>query len=668
MATKWKNIKYNKFSKSIAFILAVLLLTSSLTIFVYLVKNTKNITWEAAFENNYLESKSLEYELRNITRNLKQVSKQYKSEAYIKNGGTLDKDIDNYYNYSWKLQNLYRDFKNDFYRNSSKQYNAVPEKVLISQFEKEYAEEIKLYKDAHIDHELNSYYSLVKKVNQTNGLYYYMSSTDSEYTNVSDKSTKFFKSQPVHILFDKNGYTTSYVASPEFRYEEEDLSYYPQDILYVGLNDVFLNPKIKQWNADRKILVPTLMRIGLLMMGFIICLIYLLYTCGRRSDDEKIHLLSTDRIYIDVNIIATTAIMSICIAVACKLFDDVRYFYLIPLLAISSLVSINLLLSILKHIKNKTIITHNLSSKILLKLYSFVKGLFSSAPIALRMLPTPNKANDFKNIIEGVEHIKNGELDYMIKTSNTGIYGKLADDINGITDGLKAAVNNELKSERLKTELISNVSHDIRTPLTSIITYIDLLKKEGFHSENAEKYLDVLDQKSLRLKTLTDDLFEASKASSGNIPVHLENIDIISLLTQGMGELDDKIISSELDFKFNYPKEKVFVKADGKLLWRVIENLMSNIFKYALKKSRVYIDVIDSEHSTSIIIKNISAYELNIDEHELMERFKRGDESRNSEGSGLGLSIAKSLIELQNGKFHIEIDGDLFKSIVIIPK
>lgn len=224
-----------------------------------------------------------------------------------------------------------------------------------------------------------------------------------------------------------------------------------------------------------------------------------------------------------------------------------------------------------------------------------------------------------------------------------------------------------MKSERLKTELITNVSHDIRNPLTSIITYVDLLKHEK-DQVKASEYLEVLDQKAQRLKLLTDDLFEASKASSGNIPVQLDKIDIVSLITQGLGEVNDKIEAMDLNIKLNHPDYKVYVTADGKLLWRSIENILSNIFKYALERSRVYIDIEDMDNEIRISFKNISAYELNITADELMERFKRGDESRNSQGSGLGLSIARNLIELQKGRFTIHVDGDLFKAIINLPK
>jgi signal transduction histidine kinase len=273
----------------------------------------------------------------------------------------------------------------------------------------------------------------------------------------------------------------------------------------------------------------------------------------------------------------------------------------------------------------------------------------------------------FQAIQDGVERIKAGNLHHRIDVADRGEFRTLASNINSITDGLKEAVDSELKSERLKTELITNVSHDIRTPLTSIITYVDLLKSEEV-TPTVAQYVDILDQKSKRLKLLTDDLFEAAKATSGNISVDFEKIDIVSLITQGLGEVNDKIEASNLQFKLNHPKDKVYINADGKLLWRSIENLLSNIFKYALSGSRVYIDIEDAGSEIQLTFKNISAYELNISADELMERFKRGDESRSSQGSGLGLSIAKSLIEVQKGKFNVLVDGDLFKAVVSFPK
>mgnify|MGYP000999237245 CR=1 FL=1 len=263
---------------------------------------------------------------------------------------------------------------------------------------------------------------------------------------------------------------------------------------------------------------------------------------------------------------------------------------------------------------------------------------------------------------------KTGDYDYKIELEGSGEFTQMAEDINAMTSGMKIAVQNEVKSERLKTELITNVSHDIKTPLTSIISYVDLLKREGLNSSNAPKYLDVLDRKSNRLKTLTEDLFEAAKATSGSIEPKFQKVNVNALISQILGELDEKIQEANLIFKVTSSGDRIYAKADGRLLSRVMENLLSNIFKYALKESRVYIEISQVEKEVIISFKNISSYELNMPVEELMERFKRGDESRSSEGNGLGLAIAKSLMEIQGGLLVLNIDGDLFKAEIKLSK
>lgn len=234
--------------------------------------------------------------------------------------------------------------------------------------------------------------------------------------------------------------------------------------------------------------------------------------------------------------------------------------------------------------------------------------------------------------------------------------------INEISNGLENAVNEKLKSERLKTELITNVSHDIKTPLTSIINYVDLLKQEDIKDEKIKEYVDILDNKSQRLKKLIEDLVEASKVSSGNIKLDKQKINLVELINQTVGEFSDKFNEKNLNVLVNTNKKEEYnIQADTRYMYRVVENLFSNIYKYSLEGSRVYIDINEEKQKIKLEIKNISKEALNITEDELMERFVRGDKSRNTEGSGLGLSIAKSLTELQNGEFNIIIDGDLFK-------
>jgi signal transduction histidine kinase len=242
--------------------------------------------------------------------------------------------------------------------------------------------------------------------------------------------------------------------------------------------------------------------------------------------------------------------------------------------------------------------------------------------------------------------------------------------IDEIGSAQNIALNNELKNTRMKTELISNVSHDLRTPLTSIITYTDLLKTEGLTSENAAGYLDIIDEKSRRLQKLTDDLFEAAKASSGAINVNKEKVDLLALINQGLAEINGGFEEKELNLILKADNEHYYVEADGQLLWRVVDNLLSNVRKYALPGSRVYIDIKENDgplaRQTSLEVKNVSASQLNIEADELMERFMRGDEARTTDGSGLGLAIARDLVNLQGGFFDIVIDGDLFKAVTIL--
>lgn len=277
-----------------------------------------------------------------------------------------------------------------------------------------------------------------------------------------------------------------------------------------------------------------------------------------------------------------------------------------------------------------------------------------------------NKIRYFKSILKGTEEIVSGNLNYTIKEQGGGNLFKLAHNINNMKAGFKESLQNEIKSERLKSELITNVSHDLKTPLTSIINYVDLLKKEDLINEQAKGYIEVLDRKSQRLAMLIDDLFEASKMASGAVELNIEKVDVTALLQQSLAELHEKINSSSLIFKVKIPEEKVYSNLDGKKTWRVFENLINNILKYSLPKTRVYIDLIEENNNIIITMKNISAYEMDFDNKEIFERFKRGDKSRNTEGSGLGLAIAKSILELQGGSLSIEIDGDLFKAVVTV--
>ena len=273
----------------------------------------------------------------------------------------------------------------------------------------------------------------------------------------------------------------------------------------------------------------------------------------------------------------------------------------------------------------------------------------------------------FGKLLKGVEVMSQGNLNHQIDTKYLyGTFRDLAVQLNSLAGAAQLAAERQMKSERMKTELITNVSHDIKTPLTSIINFVDLMKKPHSDAEG-EEYLAVLDRQSQRLKKLIDDLMEMSKASTGNMTVELGRMDAAEAVNQALGEFADKLARANLTPVFRHPEQSVTILADGKLLWRILSNLLNNAVKYALPDTRLYIDLMELQGNAVMAIKNISREQLNVNAEELMERFVRGDESRNTEGSGLGLNIAKSLAELQGGQMHLMVDGDLFKVTLIFP-
>ncbi|WP_252225341.1 histidine kinase dimerization/phospho-acceptor domain-containing protein [Clostridium sp. ZBS2] len=277
-------------------------------------------------------------------------------------------------------------------------------------------------------------------------------------------------------------------------------------------------------------------------------------------------------------------------------------------------------------------------------------------------------ARNINRIKIGTDNILKGNYNNKIDVKGAVILKDIANNVMNIEDGLDKAIDKAVKSEKMKGELITNVSHDLKTPLTSIINYIDLLDRENISEEDKKRYLEILKERSLRLKVLIEDLFEASKAASGTLELDMENLDPVALIRQTIGEFENEIEKSNLQFIKNIPEGKLSIYADGKKTFRVFQNLISNILKYSMKNSRVYIEVFEENEYISIVFKNISEYQVDFTEEEILERFKRGDSSRTTEGSGLGLSIAKSLVELQGGQFTISIDGDLFKVVVNLKK
>lgn len=679
-----KKYSHSKLTKCIVFIIMIAFFSGTVTTLVKIM----TIPFNSVLQKSYLESPAFIQESTPLISDLTKLMSEFKNEENILNGGTISKD-----ELRSKEEELYFNFQN------SKKYNPkLTEKENYEQFKKEYADEISHEKDKLIQRDLREYHLLLQKMDDYKTPLFYASDGTNVYTNTTMKERQEFETYPAYFIFD---HYEQEIYPKKTR--ESDYLYWITDqineldpentVIYLAFPDKFLNLNIKEWEENSAVSAKNLYKLTYLVPGFILSFIYLALVTGRKSfRDQEVHFNVIDKLYNDINVLLCIFLIALYIVLLNLLFE-MNNKMILPLTVLIASVGFVLILSLIRHGKNKTLIKHTLLYNVISKFAYFIGDVYRNGSLAVKtvllvvgypllvaltffIFPVTlgvaawfalKKIKSFHAIQAGVEEIKAGNLQYHIDVEGQGEFASLAENINSITDGLRNAVDNELKSERLKTELITNVSHDIRTPLTSIITYVDLLKNEKDPTKIAE-YAEVLDQKSKRLKVLTDNLFEAAKASSGDIPVHLEKIDIISLINQGLGEVGDKILARSLEFKLNFPADKLFVTADGRLLWRSIENVLSNIFKYALEGSRVYVDIEDLGNDVRLVFKNISASELNISADELMERFKRGDESRSSEGSGLGLSIAKSLIEIQRGRFSIQIDGDLFKAIIVLPK
>lgn len=691
MDTRWKKYSHSLTTKIILFIIVITSFTGVITTLMDLV-STNNDDFGIIFEDSYYQSSKFIEDSSSTIDALTKITVKYKNQENVSKGGSITEDrIQNEVNNT----NLYWEFES-----KSKLYNPnLSYEENYNKFKEVYADKISEIKNDLIKEELRNYNAYIQRLKDLKGVIYYASDGTNVLTNSTNTSRGYFESLPSYVIYDKtqekvypkeiwNNRNYHWISSSTNELRQHD------SVVYIGFTNEYLNPAIEQWQQSRVIINSSLYEIAGFLLGLLVSFICLIIIIGRKFfGDKDLNLNSFDKLYNDVNLAACMCLIALWgVAVNAIGIYNVHKI-IIPLTASIGSLGLILVLTLIKHIKNRTLIKNTLGYNIFYRVFKFAKEVYNNGSFAVKialitigypilvaltffMFPITigaavwiafKKVKEFQLIKDGVERVKDGDLNHKINLESKGELGKLASNINSITEGLNKAVENEVKSERLKTELITNVSHDIRTPLTSIITYVDLLKKETDKSK-AEEYIEILEQKSERLKILTEDLFEAAKASSGSIPVEYEKIDVTSLITQGLGELNDKIEELGLEFRLNHPKDKVYIKADGKLFWRVIENLLSNIFKYALTGSRVYVHIENLESEARIVVKNISAYELNISANELMERFKRGDESRSSQGSGLGLSIAKSLIDIQNGKFHIEIDGDLFKAVIEMPK
>lgn len=396
------------------------------------------------------------------------------------------------------------------------------------------------------------------------------------------------------------------------------------------------------------------------LVGSFVSLAYMANVAGRKSEDDyTIYYLPIDKVYSDVMLVIFTLLMvfmgKVISGVKNQHFDHASLIMTAGTFTfLFDLAFIILYQSIVRKIKGNILYTYSL----IYKGYEIIKRVIEKKDIHTQ------KNKEIMRIQEALEAISEGALDTTLNVNEFhGQQKKVAEAVNHIRQGLMSSVNESLKNEKLKADLITNVSHDIKTPLTSIVNYVDLLKRENLENENAKYYIHVLEEKSQRLKQLTEDLVETSKITSGNVKLNMQKLDLVELLYQTGGEFNERFESRNLTIVTKIPSEQIFIYADGRQLYRSIENLYTNAAKYALENTRVYVELEKADKKAVFTIKNVSKNELDIVSNgnvDLTERFVRGERSRTTEGSGLGLSIAKNLTHLMGGKFEIKVDGDLF--------
>ena len=699
MATKLKTIWTDQKFKSASSLLAVVFITLS---FGALFESYW-FNWDyLANTNNYLESAELENKVLTAYDNIDLVYNFYQSEENIRAGKAIAPEAIE--SYKWDiLAGL------DIIDPEDMGVATEQEMLNDPNFWQQYESELEAQKKLLINEGLYQYERLKKELEQTQGLAYVIDSKGVKNSQPKDVIQDDLLNRRVNFTYNKGAISSSLPNVDQF----EPLGYAvdPDFQVVISFDDAYIAQREVLYQAER---LGFIWLMSIFVVFFILAAICALLACisaGQKKDVIGISLSPMDGFFIDAHFLLLLGVETLIIAAIVFFYDqNFPRAVMLMLLAVGAALGLNFLLSLVRILKDGSLWERLLFLKLVRQSWKFIKDQFKKitsyyndvmkgSPTVKRFMfwaillvvlalsvQVPilgicsficiiyllylggKKAKKYDGIREGLERIKNGEVDYKL-TGFDGALGELAEGINAIGDGISLAVSEEVKSQRLKTELLTNVSHDIRTPLTSIITSIDLLKNGNLNPEEKQKYLDVLENKAHRLKVLTDDLFEAAKASSGNIEVEFQAVDMEMLMTQGLGEMEEELANSQLEFITQYPQDIFVVTADGRLIWRVIENLLFNILKYAQKESRVYIEFskCDDDKMGMVVFKNVSSQPLNISPDELMERFKRGDETRNSEGSGLGLAIAKDLMAIQQGELKLEIDGDLFKAAIILP-
>lgn len=640
-------IKSKIINKFVLFLVAVFLMIVSITLIFEVGRSAIDIS-DAFTDNTYLESNELRSDMSRYHYILSRIAKELISEEEIKKASWINIE---YHDLHSDAREVY-DYFADEYDGDRLIDDERNDPNIMKAFIKKYPEIVASTLNIEINSRLNTYNNYLSELNKA-GLEYYVKASDWTLKN-TDQSKEAFEDRKFNYLFDSKGETGT--SSNNMSFYRNYVFSAKDDIMYLAFTDEYISAMSKGWTTTRDDLRGFLVGLFFSVSLLLITLYQLIKklkgdTKWIISDWYLEVILSIDFALIGLSTVFVASYNSIPTSESAMLFA-----------VAASIVTIYMILQV-----SENIMVYGYRRTILYKIFTFIRSkirnLFTKAPVMVRMLPNFKNSGDFKQALAYLEQLKDGEYHQPIEVKSHGLYSDLLVNIDTVREGLEKAVHNELKSERLKSELISNVSHDIRTPLTSIITYLDLLTKEEDREKQLD-YLDVLNRKVVRLNILIEDLFDAAKISSGSIPVNLEVVNMKQLILQIIGEHNDQLLERNLEIISHIDEAEVI--ADRKSIWRVIDNLIINITKYALDGSRVYIDTKFVKNTCHVTFRNISEHELNIQAEELKLRFKRGDQARTSEGSGLGLAIAEDLMKLQEGKLEILIDGDLFKTTVIL--
>lgn len=661
MATKWKNFPdwfYHGLCKTVAAVLAVVCTGSVLITGAYLYTNSSFVSLT---EESYLRSKQRMTELSTVASSANELLKQYRSEEFVRGGGTVN------------MRQLQQEVLAQYDDGEKAVTSEEEEKILT-----EHAAELEERKQQRIADELQDYFALVEFLNESEGVYYYATDGQTVVGNVPEASKAFFEQQPAYLLFDCG--KTERDAQANKKVGGGWATSMLQDKIYVAFSPEYVAQREAEFRQSQDVLNRFLIWMIVLAAADLCAGLYLLFATGRKPRQAEIQLCPVDHLYTDFAVglgalIAVPTLAAECGIAECFASGQTVVAQEIPFVTgLSAMVyggvaaELAILLSLVRQWKAKQLLSHSLTAAILRTMWNAVRKLrkkilrwIHKGPILLI------SSQQLSAVREGVQEVKEGNLTCRIELPREKALFGLAQDINAMSDGLQKAVEQEVKAERLKTELITNVSHDLKTPLTSIINYSDLLTKEELTPDYANDYARILKEKSEKLKQLTNDLFEISKVQSGNIKVNAETLQVKELIAQAVAEYEDKLKTADLQMRVMTVPDDWYIVSDGKKMARVLDNLLGNVLKYAQPRTRVYAEAVKRDGVCEITLKNIANYEMNFRAEEIVQRFARGEASRTTEGNGLGLAIAQSYTEACGGKFRVETDGDLFKAIIAFP-